>query len=110
MKLLRYWPLVLALPALADNLDDGSLLERYGVDSRELPAGRHAAPIQDRAPAAFHLQADGPVVDVKFADPRAEPKPGVVDNPLAVPRLGGICEHARRQVRKDGGFNDLQCP
>ncbi|KRU84758.1 hypothetical protein [Pseudomonas aeruginosa] len=99
MKVVRRWPLALWLAmtgTLADELPDGSLLQRYGVAADQLPAlTAEPQPRKEKveAPARFRLAPEQPLVTFGVKEPQDA-------EPTGNPSIDAMHERDRRLCRR----------
>lgn len=94
---------------MADELPQGSLLQRYGVTTDQLPAAKEPLPEEaSPAPSLFPIEAEKPLVKFEFRD---KSKPASTGNPS----IDGInardqqaCERTR-SAALERGFNYITC-
>jgi hypothetical protein len=113
------WLMVLAMAAVqANELPEGSLLQRYGVQVDELPKPTSGAEThKGEAPARFTLADEQPPVSFTSAEPKALQSSGNPSIDAMRERDRRHCQNARQQViersrgKQSATFdNYIQCP
>ncbi|WXL25419.1 hypothetical protein WG219_19310 [Ectopseudomonas mendocina] len=104
MRILQVFPLGLLLGctlAFADGLpEEGSLLQRFGVQADELPLSQEG-PAQDGV--HFQLEPDSPLVQFKFEDEKPIETTGNPAIDAMRERDRRNCENTRQELIKRGG-------
>ncbi|MGU2311717.1 hypothetical protein ACSEV1_05965 [Pseudomonas aeruginosa] len=120
MKVVRRYPLALLLgmaSALADELPDGSLLQRYGVQADQLPTLAADPPSrkeEKEAPSRFRVEPEQPLVTFGVKDHKGVEPTGNPSIDAMHERDRRICRNIRRQALEKGKAqpfdNYIDCP
>lgn len=104
MKVVRRYPLALLLGmagALADELPDGSLLQRYGVQADQLPTLAADPPSrkeEKETPSRFRVEPEQPLVTFGVKDHKGVEPTGNPSIDAMHERDRRICRNIRRQA------------
>ncbi|HEP9739151.1 TPA: hypothetical protein VDW12_000632 [Pseudomonas aeruginosa] len=111
MKVVRRYPLALLLGmagALADELPDGSLLQRYGVQADQLPT------LAADPPSRFRVEPEQPLVTFGVKDHKGMEPTGNPSIDAMHERDRRICRNIRRQALEKGKAQPfdgyIECP
>ncbi len=120
MKVVRRYPLALLLGmagALADELPDGSLLQRYGVQADQLPtlaADRRRARRRRKRRRASGWEPEQPLVTFGVKDHKGMEPTGNPSIDAMHERDRRICRNIRRQALEKGKAQPfdgyIECP
>ncbi|HGM8450769.1 TPA: hypothetical protein ACKQBO_004979 [Pseudomonas aeruginosa] len=108
MKVVRRYPLALLLGmagALADELPDGSLLQRYGVQADQLPTLAADPPSrkeEKETPSRFRVEPEQPLVTFGVKDHKGMEPTGNPSIDAMHERDRRICRNIRRQALEKG--------
>ena len=108
MKVVRRYPLALLLGmagALADELPDGSLLQRYGVQADQLPTLAADPPSrkeEKETPSRFRVEPEQPLVTFGVKDHKGVEPTGNPSIDAMHERDRRICRNIRRQALEKG--------
>ncbi len=120
MKVVRRYPLALLLGmagALADELPDGSLLQRYGVQADQLPTLAADPPSrkeEKETPSRFRVEPEQPLVTFGVKDHKGMEPTGNPSIDAMHERDRRICRNIRRQALEKGKAQPfdgyIECP